>query len=199
MPGKRHRRRTVLDSLTSGAAILHGKEPSMSDPWLVTWATRSGSTAEVAKQIAAVLREKGAPIEALPMRDVHHVTDYRAVVLGTPLYFGRLHRDARRFLAAHHEELRALPVALFVLGPIHADDGEYVMAGRQLRRQLEKYRWFDPVVKEIFGGRWDPAKLGPLRWIPALRRMQASDARDWEAIRTWAESLQERLASPVSA
>ena len=47
-----------------------------------------------------------------------------------------------------------------------------------------------PVAIEIFGGKFDPERLRlPMNLIPALRRMPASDARDWTAIRGWASGL----------
>ncbi|HTV13767.1 MAG TPA: flavodoxin domain-containing protein [Acidobacteriaceae bacterium] len=172
----------------------------MSASFLITWATRSGSTEEVARQLAAVLIEKGVAVDARPMREVQSLDGYRAAILGAPLYIGRLHRDARRFLAAHRDELCARRVALFVLGPVHAEEGEFATAERQLRRELKKYPWFAPAVQQIFGGRWDPSKLGfPLTWMPALRNVEASDARDWVAIRAWAATLCDRLAAPATA
>jgi menaquinone-dependent protoporphyrinogen oxidase len=194
----------VLHPFTSRSAIrrcaLKGI-PLMTAPVLVTWATRYGSTEEVALQIASVLREKGVGVDAYPMRDARRLESYEAIVLGAALYIGRLHRDARHFLDAHREELRARRVALFVLGPIHAEEGEFTVARNQLRRQMGKYPWLAPVTQQVFGGRWDPAKLGfPLSWLPATRGVEASDARDWAAIRAWAGSLPGRLlVSPVAA
>lgn len=162
----------------------------MSLPTLVTWATRYGSTEEVAQAIAAVLRESGSTVEAQPMRTVQSLDGYGAVVLGCALYMSQIHRDARRFLSMHRRVLREKPVALFVLGPIHADEKEFPTARRQLDRQLAKFPWFSPVVLEIFGGRWDPAKMGfPFNWLPAVKGVPVSDARDWDAIRAWARTL----------
>lgn len=172
----------------------------MTAPMLVTWATRTGSTAEVAQHIAAVLRERDVLVDSRPIPEMRSLQKYGAIVLGAPLYIGRLHRDARHFLSAFQKELSARPVALFVLGPTHPDEGEFVAARNQLRKELAKFPWFAPVLQQIFGGRWDPAKLGfPLNWLPVVRGSEVSDARDWAAIRAWADSLQHRLDLPVSA
>ncbi len=162
----------------------------MSLPMLVTWATRYGSTEEVARVIVAVLREDGFAVEAQPMRTVQSLDGYGAVVLGCALYMSHLHRDARHFLSMHRQELQEKPAALFVLGPIHVDEKEFPVARMQLNKQLAKYPWFSPVVLEIFGGRWDPAKMGfPFKWLPAVKNIPVSDARDWGAIRLWARTL----------
>ena len=163
---------------------------------LVTWATRSGSTAEVAESIVATLRSGGLAVAARPMREVETLEGYGAVVLGIPLYMMRLHRDGRRFLAEHGSELPEHRVALFVLGPVHDKEEEFVAARGQLAKQLAKFPWFAPVCQEVFGGRWDPARMGfPWRLLPAMKNAGASDARNWTAIHAWAETLRDRLAA----
>ena len=166
----------------------------MTKPVLVTWATRSGSTAEVAESIVATLRAGGLEVECRPVRLVQTLEGYGAVVLGIPLYMTRLHRDGRRFLAAHRQELAERPVALFVLGPIHDKEEEFATARRQLARQLAGFSWFAPVSQEVFGGRWDPARLNfPWNLLPATKNIPASDALNWTAIHAWAEGLRDRL------
>ncbi len=103
---------------------------------------------------------------------------------------GRLHKDARQFLAAHRAVLAKVPVALFVSGPVHKDQKEWTGAQQQLEKELRNYPWLSPVAQQIVGGKFDPADLGFLfKLIPAMRKMPASDARDWIAIRAWASDL----------
>ena len=87
---------------------------------LVVFATRSGSTEELARNVAEALAESGLETETRPIRKVDSLQSYGAVVVAAALYMGRLHSDARKFLAAHHDALKARPVALFVPGPVHA-------------------------------------------------------------------------------
>jgi len=56
---------------------------------LVAYATRYGSTAELARFIARTLREEGLDAEALPAAEVTDVAAYDAVVIGSALYMGR--------------------------------------------------------------------------------------------------------------
>ncbi len=157
---------------------------------LVTWSTRYGSTEEVAQVIASVLREAGLAVEARPVGTVESLERFEAVVLGSALYMGRLHRDARRFLSSQRDALTGRSVALFVLGPIHKDEKEWTGARSQLDREMRKLPWLKPFAQQMFGGRWDPARLGfPFSLFPPLRRMPVSDARDWDAIRAWAVRL----------
>jgi menaquinone-dependent protoporphyrinogen oxidase len=169
----------------------------MSDSILVTFATRYGSTQEVAEQVAATLREGGLTVELAPMRQVRTLEGYRAVVLGAPLYIGSWPKDAQRFLAQHREELGQRPVAVFALGPTTSprDEADWQGARAQLDKELGKVPWLAPVALDLFGGKYDPARLRLtdrlLASLPAspLHDVPASDARDWEAIRAWAKEV----------
>jgi menaquinone-dependent protoporphyrinogen oxidase len=166
---------------------------------LVTWATRYGSTEEVAHAIADDLLRQGLAVNAQPMRDVRSLDRYNAIVLGCALYMGRLHKDARHFLASHRAELMQRPVALFVLGPIHADAKEFAEAEKQMKKELAKFPWFSPASQQVIGGRFDPERFGfPFNILPALRKIPANDARDWTAIHSWAGNLPTALRPSIN-
>jgi menaquinone-dependent protoporphyrinogen oxidase len=170
----------------------------MSDVVLVTYATRYGSTQEVAEQIAETLREQGLEASVQPARQVQSLEGYRAIVLGAPLYIGSWLKDAQRFLANHQAALANLPVAVFTLGPTRPDE-DVAPVRDQLDKQMSKYPWLKPVATELFGGKYDPTKLkfpvNLLAALPAspLHQAPASDMRDWDAIRAWASDLATKL------
>jgi menaquinone-dependent protoporphyrinogen oxidase len=126
---------------------------------LVAYATRSGSTQEVAEAIAVTLRERGLAVDIQPMRDVQAIDQYQAVVLGAPLYIAHWHKDALHFLARHREALVQRPTAIFALGPLHADEKEFQEVRGQLEKELAKFPWLKAEATAIFGGRFDPQKL----------------------------------------
>lgn len=173
---------------------------------LVAFATRYGSTQEVAEAIAATLREQGFTVDVQPMSNVRSLEGYDAVVLGSPIYIGHWHKDALSFLAQHREALTQRPVAVFALGPTHDpyDAEEWQGVRTQLDQELAKYPWLTPVALELFGGKYDPAKLSfahrLLTILPAspLHGAPASDARDWTVIRAWAGSLAVQLQPAVT-
>jgi menaquinone-dependent protoporphyrinogen oxidase len=170
--------------------MWRAKEATLSASVLVAYATRYGSAQEVAEAVAATLRERGLEVDTQPMRDVRSLEGYRAVVLGTAIYMFRLHKDARRFLSRHREVLVHRPVAIFALGPFNDEEKEWQGVRLQLDKELARYPWFTPIAQEVFGGKFDPAKLRfPYNLVPALKRLPASDIRDWNAIRAWASSL----------
>ncbi len=154
----------------------------------MAYATRYGSTQQVAEAVAATLRESGLEVDIQPMRQVRTLAGYRAVVLGAPLFMFRWHKDARRFLSRHRKALAERPVAIFALGPTHDDEKERQDSRAQLDKELAKFPWLTPVALEMFGGKYDPAKLRfPVNLLAG--KEPASDLRDWTAIRAWASNL----------
>jgi menaquinone-dependent protoporphyrinogen oxidase len=169
-------------------------EVTMSKPILVAYATKRDSTHEVADAIAARLRELGHEVNVWRAADIGMLRPYGAIVIGGALYAGHWHRDARRFLAKHRGELAERPVAVFAMGPLKLEPGDVLGSRRQLDRALAKEPWLDPVSVAIFGGVIDPAKLR----FP-FTHMEAADARDWDAIRSWADEIAGTFAPAAAA
>lgn len=171
----------------------------MADKVLVAYATRYGSTKEVAESIAATLRENGLAVEIQPLRDVRSLESFSGVVMGAPLQMFRWHKDALQFLARFEKTLGKLPVAVFALGPFHDVESEWTEIRSELDKELAKFPWFSPLATAIFGGKYDPATLSfPFSLLPALKQLPASDIRDWEAIHAWAIELTGKLQLPHS-
>jgi menaquinone-dependent protoporphyrinogen oxidase len=171
----------------------------MSDSILVAYATRYGSTQEVAEAIAATLRERGLRIDIQHLSAVRSLQDYDAVVLGAPIFYARWHKDAFRFLLQHRDALAQRPVAVFALGPLDTDEKQMEGARATLDKALASFPWLAPVAVDVFIGKYDPTKLrfpdSLLLALPAspLKKQPASDMRDWTAIRAWAGKLAEKL------
>ena len=90
----------------------------MPAPVLIAYATRSGSTGEVAEAIGARMRAAGLEVEVAPMRNLKSIGERTAVVLGAPLYMARLPGELYHFLARNRIALTGPMTWLFVLGPI---------------------------------------------------------------------------------
>jgi len=171
----------------------------MSGRVLVTYATRYGSTREVAQSVADTLRGRGYDVDVKPCSDVKDVGEYQAVVVGAPFYIGKMLKRATEFLECHKAALQSVPVAIFSLGPLRASD-DMAEAREQLDGLLRKTDWLEPVAAEMFVGAYDPSKL---RWLdklaalpPAspLHGLGAHDDRDWDAIHSWAVQLPSAFA-----
>jgi menaquinone-dependent protoporphyrinogen oxidase len=115
---------------------------------LVAYATRYGSTKEVAEVVAETLRDHGLEVDVQSMQAVSNLSGCRAVVLGAPLQMFRWHKDARHFLSRHREALVDRPSAVFALGPLHDVEEEWQGVRAQLDKELAKFPWFQPIAIE---------------------------------------------------
>ena len=161
----------------------------MSTSVLVGFATRYGSTEEVAKAIAETLREGGHAVTLLPLREVKSLEGCWAVVMGRRCSCSTgikrrcpFLRSTRRHFwngaqrSSHWDRCTSHTTRL-------NEDSQV-----QLEKELGKHPWFNPIEVKMFGGKYEPAKLGfPLKMFAG--ETPASDIRDWQAIRAWAESL----------
>jgi len=166
----------------------------MSNKVLVTYATNYGSTKEVAEAIATTFREKGVEVDLMSFREIRALSGYLAIVMGSQLVMYSLHKDMHNFISRNRQILINLPVALFALGPVKTprDEKEWQGSQEQLDKELRKYSCLKPISVGLFGGKFDPALLRfPLNKIAGSE--PASDIRDWKEIRSWAESLLQKL------
>jgi menaquinone-dependent protoporphyrinogen oxidase len=167
----------------------------MNEKILVTYASRAGSTAEVAEAIGNTLVENGAQVDVLPMQDVKELESYRAVVAGSAIRGAKWLPEAMKFMRAHQATLARKPFAMFTVCITMGMKGaekyrEGVAAWTAPVRALAR-----PVSEGLFAGLLDFNKL-PLNFATLkLRAAVASgifprgDQRDWDAIHKWAKSL----------
>jgi menaquinone-dependent protoporphyrinogen oxidase len=132
---------------------------------LVTYASRTGSTAEVAEAIAKTLAEGGEQVDVVPMNEVKDLSLYQSVVVGSAIRGSKWLPEAVRFVQAHQSMLAQKKVAMFTVCITMA------------MKNAANYR------------------SGVMGWVAPVRLMvkplseERGDHRDWDAIRTWAQSL----------
>ena len=160
---------------------------------LVAYATKRGSTREVAEAVAEELTIRGLETTVAPADEIADLAGFDGVVLGGSLYMGRWHADARSFLKRHREALAGVPLAVFAMGPLTMEDSDVAASRKQLDDALAKTPDVTPVTTAVFGGVIDPDKLH----FP-FSHMPASDARDWDAIGAWADEVAERLGKEIA-
>jgi menaquinone-dependent protoporphyrinogen oxidase len=168
---------------------------------LVAYASRFGSTVEVAKAIAAVLVQEGATIETMHVKSVIDLNSYDAVIVGAAIQYDRWMAEAAEFVRTHQEILRTLPVAYFFTCLTLSKQSE--KAQRQAMSYGEKLGALVPQVEPVDVGRF----AGVLRYrdMPFFLRLLAKgvfsflgvkegDYRDWYAINAWARRVYHKLA-----
>jgi menaquinone-dependent protoporphyrinogen oxidase len=156
---------------------------------LVTYATKKGSTAEIAQAIAKEMKALGHNAEAVEIAKVSSPEGYDAVVFGGPMYMGRINGSLGKFVKRHIPALTKVPVAGFVvcLAAASKDTEGMAWAKKALHASLSP---LEPVAETIFAGKLDPEKLSWFqRWITKKVKSPVGDFRDWAAIATWAREL----------
>ncbi|MHB1294135.1 MAG: flavodoxin domain-containing protein [Anaerolineae bacterium] len=162
------------------------------DKILVTYVSRYGTTAEVAEVIAEVLRAQGREVVLRPVADVSDLRPYRGVILGAPIYGGKLLEGAETFVQTFREELSLQPVAFFTLGLSMRDKSPEALAeARQALAPLRDAR--TPVDEAHFAG--SATKLPFFMRLFMRFRGSGGDYRDVQTIRAWAVKLGPRMAT----
>lgn len=151
---------------------------------LIVYASKHGSTEQVARGIGEKLRGAGLTTQIERAGEVDDLTGFRSVLVGGSIYVGRWHHDARMFLRRHRQALAELPFAVFALGPGKNTPKDFAASRHQLEHALAKTPELEPRTIAVFGGVIDPERLG----FP-LNHMRKIDLRDWNEIRGWAADL----------
>lgn len=186
---------------------------------LLVYATRSGSTAQVAEAVAKALRSTEADVDMRTLASDPDPSEYDVVVVGGPMLMG-WHRDAVGYVRRHRDSLAARRTAFFITAASLTDQGEdqvdgipvvadpwlakrprvdgrlslkerYARPAHYLASVRKKAPQVRPVTVAFFGGCLDLTKLRLWEKLFVLLVIRASpgDGRHWDFIRTWATSL----------
>jgi menaquinone-dependent protoporphyrinogen oxidase len=156
---------------------------------LVAYASRKGSTAGIAQAVGKELEKTGATVTVAEMKTVTTVEGYHAVVIGTPVYLGKVEKDVVGFVAKHRDRLSRIPVAAFAVGiaPVAPQIQPVDAVLKDLDKSLSPVQ---PVAATVFAGRLDPDKMSFIeRRMTGLMKVKTGDFRDWTAIAAWAGEL----------
>jgi menaquinone-dependent protoporphyrinogen oxidase len=165
---------------------------------LVAYASKRGSTAEIAETVAATLRREGLKVCLEPAGEVQSLERFDAVVLGSAVYMKRWRGDARHFLKKHRKALRQTPFWVFSSGPV-GDPGQDNPDWIEPPKLAEKVEELGGKGHAVFGGCLPTQPNGfieraMVEGVPKEYR----DRRDWDEIRAWAQQIAEQLAAVPS-
>lgn len=190
---------------------------------LVAYATRHGSTAEVAEAVGAELRDADVDVTVAQIGGGLRAEGYDAVVVGGPMIMG-WHRDAARFLTKNAAALADRPTACFATAasltqtpgepvggvPLFRDPW-LVKAPRRADHLTFKERYTSPqhylggivgphrgvrfVGVAFFGGSVDLTKMNLLEKLFVMLIVAAApgDLRNWDAVKEWSREIRPRL------
>jgi menaquinone-dependent protoporphyrinogen oxidase len=191
----------------------------MTNKILVTYATLSGTTVDVAQAIGKQIEQAGLQVDVLPIPQVRSLESYRGVVVGGPMIAG-WHREALAFLRKHRSDWQRIPLAVFVTAmtltqtpvislegvPLCIDDGlqkpparpdhltfreSYARVENYARPILRAAGGAKPVSLAFFGGRLE---YGRLPWWAVLFAMliiqaPAGNKQNMPFVQSWAAGI----------
>ena len=186
---------------------------------LVTYATNSGTTTDVAQTIGEEIGKNGIEVDVMPLEDISNLDNFTAIVIGAPMIMG-WHRNAVKFIKKNNLALSKLPVAIFItcMSLTQTDENQvngipitidpklptapkrpgklsfkenHTTVTNYLRPILKAGPNVKPINVAFFGGRLDMYRL---KWWQALFVMAIIQAppgekRNWEAIQAWANQI----------
>ncbi len=161
----------------------------MNQKVLVAYASRAGSTIEVAQAVAQELTNRGYAVDVHLAKQVSSLDGYAAVVVGSAIRYGQWLPEAVKFVEQNQAALKQIPTAFFTVHLMNMGDDE---TSRKAR-----LAYLDPVRKLVtpqaeafFSGVGDSSKVSFFeRLIAKAVKSPEGDFRDWSKIRAWAQNI----------
>ncbi|KAA3659105.1 MAG: flavodoxin [Chloroflexi bacterium] len=169
---------------------------------LIAFASQYGSTGEVAEVVAEVLSQYGYAVDTKWIKDVTAVDHYDAVIVGSAIQYDKWMPEAVDFVKTHQKAFSKIPVAYFFTC--------LTLAKRNVKTEQQALAYADKLialttqVKPIsigrFAGVLDASKMSfltrlMLKTITTVVGVREGDYRDWDAIRSWAKSIDAKLSN----
>lgn len=162
---------------------------------LISVASRYGATAEIADAVGERLRMHGHEVTLVAPDAVVDLSHVDAAVLASGVYMGRWLRPARAMVKRMGPQLRQLPVWLLSSGPV-GDNSEASPEPVDLRKLIDRTQ---PRAHVVLPGRLDRENLRMRdKAVVGALRVPDGDFRDWDAVRAFADAIDEELRSGTS-
>ena len=184
---------------------------------LIVYGTRYGATASTSEEIAGILRQEGLDVRVVNAKEekVQDIAEYELIIVGSGIQINRWTKEPEKFLKKFQKELTRKKVALFVCcgsaQPLREEEEKSEAIGKARRKYLEekaaKYN-LQSVALGLFDGVWDYNRMPwwSKKAMGAERpKIEAADfketkpgvydTRDWNAIRSWAKELAQKVRS----
>jgi menaquinone-dependent protoporphyrinogen oxidase len=166
---------------------------------LIGYASRFGSTRDIAIRIAGTVRTHGIEVDVRTVDEISDFGPYDAVVVGSGVYDGSWTVEATNLMRRHAAVLARKPVWLFSVGSF---GDRHPIIGGLIKKEPKEISEFEQTVHprdyRVFAGVID------LDHWPAWGRLvfkalggHAGDNRYWPDIDEWAERISQEL--PASA
>ncbi len=157
---------------------------------LVTYASKYGSTGEVADAIGKELCGKGLAADVALIRNAGDLGLYQGAVVGSAIYMGKWMPEATDFVKKNRDILGRIPVAYFLVcitlaQPTEENRAKVLSYMKPIMKAVPEIR---PLGIATFAGALDYNKLSWLnKRILKAKGAPEGDFRDWNSIRAWTQ------------
>lgn len=169
-----------------------GQGPPAAPRVLIAYASRCGSTGDLAMAMAGELCGLGAAVDVRLVENIKDISPYQAVMVGSAIRRGRWLSEATAFVKTHQAALGRLPLAFFVACLTMRDDTpenrQKVLAYLEPLRKAAP--GLNPLAVGLFAGALDFGKLSFMdKTVMEARGAAEGDYRDLPAVKAWAAGL----------
>ena len=165
---------------------------------LVGYASRFGSTRDIAIRVANAIRAGGSEVDVRPVDEIPDVDRYDAMVFGSGVYDGSWTADATALMRRHAAALARKPLWLFSVGSF---GDSHPIVGALMKKEPREIGELEHTLRprdyRVFAGVID------LDHWPAWGRLlfkalggHAGDNRHWPEIDEWAAKIAAAISAP---
>ncbi len=165
---------------------------------LIAYASKYGSTKEIAHHIALIVRREGLSVDVKDVESVSSLQPYSALIVGSAIYFDNWLSAASEFLESFQEELAHKQVWLFSSGITGEGDFRKVIDWYYPEALKDIIKTINPNDTALFGGKVDADRLELEDWLvnPSVR-VEMDDYRNWSEIEAWVLGIANALQTNV--
>lgn len=162
---------------------------------LVAYASKYGSTKEIAERISKKIDASGCKSELLEASSVNNIKQYDAAIIGSGVYIGRWLKPATKLVKKNKNSLKNIPVWFFSTGPTNEGDPLKETEGWIFPNSLtDEADLIKPKDKALFRGIIQKNKLSGIeKWMMEKFNAKEDDYRDWDKIEKWAKGIAEAI------
>jgi menaquinone-dependent protoporphyrinogen oxidase len=154
---------------------------------LVAYASRHGSTADIADAIGAVIADTELDVAIRSVNEVVSVTAYDALIIGSAVYMDDWLPEARDFIRRNLDDIIVRPTWLFSSGQVGTVP-PVPFNGASLVTTTGAHD------HHVFGGKLDRRGLSVgERLVVKVLHVPARDSRDWPVVAAWATAIARSL------
>ncbi len=170
-------------------------DQNMSKKILIAYASKCGSTGEVATAIGKTLAQNGARVDVLPLQKVTDLPGYQVVFVGSAIRVAKWLPEAADFVRENRTLLQRVPTAYFTVCATMIEDTPANRA--KAAGFIEPVRTvLTPAAEGYFAGKVDPQRLSFIdNTMLKIKGVPVGDFRNWDKIRDWASSTYAQICA----